>query len=119
MIVLVMRGPYDASKNDAKITFSTMQGLGFHLSTCQYYKEDMEQDQYSNLCKIGLPNVLITYASRRLVNVRNRQIVATLELKAMENVIEENINARKDSEHDRRMRNHGSSNRTTYNSDHK
>ena len=79
----------------------------------------MEQDQDSNLCKIVLTNVLITDASGMLVNLRNIQMVATLELEATENIIEENTNARKDGEHDRRMRNRGSSNRSTYSFDHK
>ena len=102
-----------------KLIFVRMQGLGSHLNICQYYKEDIKQDQDLNLCKIVLPNVLITDASGRVVNPRNRQMAATMELEATEYVTKENRNTRKDGELDGRMRNRGSSNRTVYSSENK
>ena len=66
-----------------------------------------------------MPNVLITDASGRVVNQRNRQRAATLELETTEYVTEENRNARKEGEFDGRMRNRGYSIRYVYSSENK
>ena len=102
-----------------KMSFFTTHGLGSHLNSCQYYKEDMAQNKDSTVCKIVLPNVLLTDASGRLINPRNGRLASTLELNATENATEKNIHVRKDCESDGRIRNRGSSNRTTYSSEHK
>ena len=77
------------------MNFFTTQGLGSHLNSCQYYKEDMAQNEDSTVCKIVLPNVLITDASGRLINPRNRRLAATLELNATENATEKKYTCKK------------------------
>ena len=98
------------------MTFRTTQGLGSHLNTCQYYKEDIEQKPDSNQCVVLLTNMQTTDAYGKSVNPDDRIMKASIEFNSTRNFAQEHINVRKDGTIDERINNRGCSNRTTYSS---
>ena len=102
-----------------KMMFRTMQGLGFHLNACQYYKQDLDQEKDANVCKLIVSDMEMLDASGKSVNPQVRRKAASLELDTTTNVEEGLLSHRKDGAVDGRTRNCGSSNRTTYSSDDK
>ena len=102
--------------NSKKCTmnFRTTQRLGFHLNTCRYYKEDLEQKPDSNQCMVLLKNMQTTDASGKSVNPNDRRMADSLELNSTSNFVQEHLNVRKDGTIYGRINNRGCSNRTKY-----
>lgn len=103
------------SKN-CMMKFKTSQGLGSHLNSCLYYKQDQMNTVTDNKCIVIPDNITTnTDSAGKPLNPRLRRMAATVEVD--HNQVDMNIQeTHQDVKIDARKKNRGSSKRSVYTS---